>query len=81
MHVLLNHYGVNSDMVKTIRRMYPITWGQVAGGTKLFTTTMGVRQGCPLSPLLFALFFNRVVQFIKNNTASTDVVMVTHLAI
>ena len=64
MQVLLNHYGVNSTMVETIKRMYTNTTGQVAGGTELFSTTMGVRQGCPMSPLLFALFFDRTVQFI-----------------
>ena len=80
-HVLLNHYSINSDMLETIRRMYTNTLGQVAGRTKLFTTMMGVHQRCPMSPLLFALFFDCVVQFIKDNTASTDAVMVMCLEI
>lgn len=81
MHILLEHYGVSKDMVETIRRMYVDTKGQAAGASTFFDTTMGVKQGCPMSPLLFGLFFDRVVAYIKDNTDPQDAVHVAFLAI
>ena len=81
MNVLLEHYGVSHDMVETIRRMYVDTKGQAAGASTFFDTTMGVKQGCPLSPLLFSLFFDRVVAYIGEHTDPQDAVHVAFLAI
>ena len=72
--VLLNTYGVNACMQETICRVLVDTWGQVPGGKQPFQTTTGVKQGCPMLPLLFGLYFNRVVEYIKIHMTITDIV-------
>ena len=61
--------------------MYIDTQGQVAGGTARFTTAMGVQQGCPMSPLLFSLFFDRVIYHIQQHTQATDAISVAFLVL
>ena len=81
MEVLQQQYHIDPNMVEVIRRMYIDTQGQVAGGTARFTTTMGVRQGCPMSPLLFSLFFDRVIYYIQQHTQATDAISVVFLVL
>ena len=63
LEVLLKN-GIDKNLVEVIRRLYTNTLGQVLGDNYYFKSTMGVRQGCPMSPLLFSLFFGRVVQHV-----------------
>ena len=77
---VLRTYGVNDHMLECIRRLLVNTRGTVPGSTSTFKTTMGVKQGCPLSPLLFGLYFDRVVEYIKSNTQAADASYVAHLA-
>ena len=48
--LLLHHYNINPSIVETIRRMYVGVKGQINGCSTTFRMTMGVKQGCPLSP-------------------------------
>ena len=61
--------------------MYVNTRGQAAGSSDTFGTTTGVRQGCPLSPLLFSLFFDRVVAYIQARVNATDCLHVAGLLV
>ena len=79
--ILSNTHGVDACMLETIRRVLVDTWGQVPGGKQPFRTTTGVKQGCPMLPLLFGLYFNRVVEYIKNHTNTLDAVKVAHLTL
>ena len=81
LHTLQHEYDVDCHMLEIIKRMYINTFGQVAGGQERFSTTIRVRQGCPMSPLLFALFFDRVVKYIQTHTQGCNAIKVASLAI
>ena len=66
-------------MLETIRWVLVDTWGQVPGREQPFRTTTGVKQGCPMSPLLFGLYFDHVIEYIQNHTSTLDAVKVAHL--
>ena len=59
------HCGIDYNLVEVIRSMYTGATGQVAGASNSFHMDAGVKQGCPMSPLLFGLLFDYVVQFVK----------------
>lgn len=56
-------------MVNILRQLYDETntkaWCHDGDVTEEFTSTMGVKQGCLLSPLLFALFTNDIVDHLR----------------
>ena len=63
-------------MLEVIRLLYINTRGYVAGNNKLFSSTMGVEQGFPLSPLLFGLYFDCVVQHIDDKVGTAHMLKV-----
>ena len=81
LHVLASDYGIDASMLETIRRVLVDTRSQVPGGKQSFQTTMGVKQGCPMSPLLFALYFDRVVKYIQAHTTTQDAIHVASLTL
>ena len=84
-HILLEHYGIDPSIVEAIRQMYVGLQGQVKGHGATFAWTMGVKQGCPASPQLFGLFFDRVVPTVASelppNTSTDTVLWVAYLAV
>ena len=61
-------YGFNGKFLKVIESLYSKVKSGVRGEnelTGLFPCSRGVRQGCLLSPLLFALFLNELDNKIK----------------
>ena len=70
--LLLSHFGLSPSIVECIRRMYVEVCGTVRGSDTRVGMTMGVKQGCPMSPLLFGLFFDRVVAFIEEQVPALD---------
>ena len=81
LEVLADEYGLDKSMLEAIRRVLTDTRGQVPGGKQPFQTTMGVKQGCPMSPLLFALYFDRVVKYIQTHTTTHDAVHIASLTL
>ena len=57
----LTHLGFSPQLVDTIKHLYinPQDFPRIQGFTKnSHRLDRGVRQGCPLSPLVFVLYFN-----------------------
>ena len=73
---VLQDYGVNPDMLEVIRHLYINTRGYIAGDNEFFCSTMGVWQGCPLSPLLFGLCFDHVMHHIKDKVGTAHMLKV-----
>ena len=62
--VKLNKVGIQGKIFKIIKNMYSEVYSSVRVGgllTESFNCPVGVRQGCMLSPLLFILFLNELV--------------------
>ena len=60
---LLNDYGVGGKFLNILMEMYTNhrVFVRVAGGLlQPITTTIGLKQGCGISPLLFNLFINKL---------------------
>lgn len=61
--VLLTELGLSRDMVCSLQRMYSDLAVELADhpfGKGLIRILLGLKQGCPCSPVLFSLYFDRV---------------------
>uniref|UniRef100_A0A8C5PM05 Reverse transcriptase domain-containing protein n=1 Tax=Leptobrachium leishanense TaxID=445787 RepID=A0A8C5PM05_9ANUR len=72
----LKHYGIGENFLNWIRALYstPSARVKVNGAfTAAFQIRNGTRQGCPLSPLLFALSLEPLLSSIRQNASITGV--------
>lgn len=75
MWLKLNQLGVSTKLLKTLQALYENTTSAIWDGKTLsdfFTTTMGVKQGCPGSSQLFILFINDLAEFIGSGITVND---------
>lgn len=66
----LSHMGFQGPFLRAIKHLYSNPCSQVRTPFALstpFSVTNGTRQGCPLSPLLFALCVEPLAASIRNN--------------
>lgn len=71
----LNCLGVSTKVINFIEAVYKESVSAVWGGDELsdcFSTKSGVKQGCLLSPLLFALYLNDLHDFLGGGISLND---------
>ena len=58
----MRKYNINANLVRAIEHLNDNAINQINGSTgEWFRTTVGIRQGCLLSPTLFNIFLERIV--------------------
>ena len=60
----MRKYNISTSLVRTIEQLYDKATGAVQMNGSIgewFRTTVGVRQGCSLSPTLFNIFLKRIM--------------------
>ena len=70
----LEKYGINTNIISMIKFLYcnstnAVLINNIQGNT--FKTTIGVRQECLLSPVLFNVFLEKIMADIQNNHTSS----------
>ena len=71
----LEKLGVNSKFLWFLQSLYQGTSCQVKVGDKrirVFDVNVGLRQGCVLSPLLFSLYINSLVEELKKSSCGVE---------
>jgi hypothetical protein len=66
----MHSLGIHGSCLQTLRNMYEDVRIQIRMGGQLglpFNSDVGVKQGDPLSPLLFGLFIDRFEQYLADN--------------
>ena len=61
----LEQYNISNSIIRTIKRLYEISFSQIKIGKQLFSgfcITKGLRQGCSLSPTLFKIYIQKALE-------------------
>ena len=70
-------YNINANLIKVIESLYSKATGAVYYNGSVgewFRTTVGVRQGCLLSPTLFNIFLERIMtDALENHEGSVSI--------
>ena len=79
---VLEGMGLHGQALTTLQQMYEGVQLRVRLGGDLsepFPSTVGVRQGCPLSPLLFGLVIDRLEQFLAERCPNSGTMVAGQL--
>ena len=60
----MDHFNINSNLTRAIKNLYKNATSAVFANGNVgdwFRTTVGVSQGCLLSPTLFNIFLERIM--------------------
>ena len=72
---VLEKRGMKGRVLTSLQTMYAADQACVltsSGPTAAFPCSIGVKQGCPASPLLFGLYLDELEELLDNAAASTD---------
>lgn len=73
LYKVLERMEFHHDFIHVIRTLHEKPFSRINGDlSQSITTHRGSRQGCPLSPLLFVLYIERLAQWLRQ----TDNIMV-----
>ena len=67
---ILLHIGIPQRLIDILRKLYDdneICISINGEKSEYFKTTIGLKQGCPLSPLLFAIYFEFVFRLVREH--------------
>ena len=70
---VMGHFGISNEIIRIIESLYDNSNSAVILNNKtgdFFHTTVGVRQGCLLSPVLFNIFLEQIMQETLHNHKS-----------
>lgn len=71
----LRDIGISTTLLTAIMRLYESVLGclrEVGGLSEFIRSTIGVKQGCPLSPTLFGIYIDELESFLQEHTQITD---------
>ena len=71
----MKKYNISTNLVRVIKNLYDRAISAVLFNSSIgdwFRTTVGVRQGCLLSPILFNIFLERITTDALGHHASED---------
>lgn len=74
----LSKVGISTKFLNVLKELYKDTFSAVWDGESMsdwFGTMSGVRQGCLLSPLLFALYINDIVEVLPSGIKIAETVI------
>jgi hypothetical protein len=66
----LKDIGIFDTLLTTIMRLYELVLGRlrtVQGISDFIRSTIGVKQGCPLSPTLFGIYIDELESFLHEH--------------
>ena len=73
----MRNFNINANLIRMIQNLYDKATGAVYlnnGIGDWFRTTVGVRQGCVLSPTLFNIFLERIMTDALNDHEGTVII-------
>jgi hypothetical protein len=73
---MLKSYGVETKLITLLQKIYENTQPAVRTGKEngeCFQTDVEIRQGDPLSPLLFIAYLERVMDQLRHNTCEINI--------
>ena len=73
LHALLRHVGIPKNLCNAIKGLFhkiSLTTNYKGGTNQVFEVLSGIKQGCPLSPLLFIVVMDVLRQLLKTHSTA-----------